>query len=114
MRTETLKTFKQKDLILKRIGIDYRKESLLELGGYTIEEDETEYLEKCRDKKYYSNVKLKVDYILKQIDESLVAIIYNEYLTKTACNWWIYYYSKSTYYRMKNKAMDAFLEWWYA
>jgi hypothetical protein len=51
---------------------------------------------------------------LLQLDEQLARIIFNEYLTNKVDNWWIYYYSKSTYYRLKNKAMDCFLEWWYA
>ena len=52
---------------------------------------------------------------LKKIKEEIKdLLIYNEYFSKKVENWWIYYFSRSTYYRLKNKAMNDFLEWWYA
>jgi hypothetical protein len=114
MIVEISKKFKQKDLIIKKIGIDYRKVRFLELEALVIKEDESGYIENKKDNSYYNELKIKVDYILLQLDEQLARIIFNEYLTNKVDNWWIYYYSKSTYYRLKNKAMDCFLEWWYA
>ena len=111
---ELSKKFKQKDLIIRKIGMDYRKVKFLELESLVIKEDESNYLERKKDNNYYNDLKIKVDYILLQLDEQLARIIFNEYLTNKIDNWWIYYYSKSTYYRLKNKAMDSFLEWWYA
>lgn len=113
METKTIKSFKRKDLILKKIGIEYRKVKLLEYNSLVIKEDESFYLEK-KSNEYYNNVKEKVDYILLQMDEHLAFVITNEYLSTRNSNWWIYYFSKSTYYRIKNKAMNSFLEWWYA
>lgn len=98
--------FKQKDNIIKKIGTDYRKTEFLKLNNFSINEN----LEEKRN--YYNELKLKVDYILLQLDEELSNLIFNEYLTTRKDNWWIYYYSKSTYYRLKNKAMNSFLEWW--
>lgn len=112
MRTKIIKQFKQKDEIIKKIGIEYRKVRFLEFNSLTIKEESAGYLEKSSN--YYSELKIKVDYILMQMDEQSSKIILNEYLTARTDNWWIYYYSKSTYYRLKNKAMNCFLEWWYA
>ena len=81
------------------------------IKNYTTEKEEF-YLGKNLD--YYTSLKEKVDYILLQMDKELSKVIYNEYLLSNNSNWWIYMYSKSTYYRMKNKAMNLFLEWWYA
>ena len=109
-----LKKFKQKDLIIKKIGIDYKKIKYLEKNSLMICEADGEYLGYKKDLNYYLDLKVKIDYILLQLDKVLSQIIYNEYFAPNNDNWWVYYYSKSTYYRLKNKAMDCFLEWWYA
>ena len=108
------KKFKQKDLIIRKIGIDYKKIMFSHAESFVVCESEEEYLNNKKDIEYYNNLKDKVDYILLHMDKNLSKVIYNEYLSSNSDNWWIYYYSKSTYYRMKNKAMDNFLEWWYA
>lgn len=109
-----IKRFKEKDSIIKKIGIEYRKANLLELEINCVNEEESVYLENDKKEKYYENVRKKVDYIFLQLDDQLSKIIYNDYFTLKKDNWWIFFYSKSTYYRLKNKAMDIFLEWWYA
>ena len=114
MSTVLLKKFKQKDLIIKKIGVDYKKIKFLEGNSLLICEDDFGYLGYKKDITYYNDLKSKVDYILVQMDEYLARLIYNEYFSSKVSNWWMYYYSKSTYYRLKNKAMDCFLEWWYA
>lgn len=114
MRVKQIKQFKQKDLIIKRISIDYKKMNMLELDLLRINESYTKYLEDEKDDSYYKRVRGKVDYIMSQLDEPLKVLLCNDYFSPSVVNWWIYYYSKSTYYRLKNKAMDAFLEWWYA
>ena len=114
MKVEVLKQFKQKDEFIKKIGMEYRKFKFFEFEYLSIREDETVYLERKKDKNYYSDLKNKVDYILEQLDEQSTRIIYSDYLVNSCDNWWIYFYSKSTYYRLKNKAMNLFLEWWYA
>ena len=114
MKTIILKQFKQKDFVMKKIGIEYRKNKFCEFNSLVVKEDESYYLGVKKDEGYYTELKMKVDYILLQLEEQLARIIYQEYLVSKVDNWWIYYYSKSTYYRLKNKAMDSFLEWWYA
>ena len=104
--------FKEKDLFIKKIGIEYKKIQLLEKRPLLVCEGSEDYLEAKKEDGYYFSLKEKVDYILKQMDENLSKIIYNEFFSARVENWWMYYYSKSTYYRLKNKAMDSFLEWW--
>lgn len=113
MKTKISKQFKQKDLIIRKIGIDYRKVKFFDFDQTCVNEAPSYYLNEKKDDSYYASVKNKVDYILLQLDEQLSKIIFNEYLTVKVENWWIYYYSRSTYYRLKNKAMDCFLEWWH-
>lgn len=106
------KKFKQKDDTIKRIIMDYKKIRYVNPSAFIVSEKEETYLGKSAE--YYTSLKEKVDYILLQMDKELSKVIYNEYLLSNNSNWWIYIYSKSTYYRMKNKAMNLFLEWWYA
>ena len=106
--------FKQKDLIIRRLGIDYKKIKYLDGNSLLICEEDEGYLENKKDLTYYNDLKDKIDYILLQMDKELSQIIYNEFFSNKVENWWMYYFSKSTYYRIKNKAMDCFLEWWYA
>lgn len=105
-------TNKQKEMILKKIGMNYKKIKFYETNSSVICENDDENLNEKLE--YYYNLKAKVDYILIQLDDNLSKMIYNEFLTKKNDCWWIYFYSKSTYYRVKRKAIDTFMEWWYA
>ena len=113
MKTITEVKFKQKDLIIRKLGIDYKKIKFLNNSPLLICETSDSYMEAKKDITYYNELKEKVDYILKQMDTTLSQLIYNEFFSNRIENWWIYFYSKSTYYRLKNKAMNCFLEWWY-
>lgn len=106
-----IRTNKQKELIVKRIGMEYKKIKFYENNSSMICENDSDNLKEKLE--YYYNLKEKVDYILTQLDDSLSKVIYNEYLTRKKDSWWIYYYSRSTYYRLRKKAVDIFLEWWY-
>lgn len=106
------KKFKHKDQMIKKIGMAYKKIKYSNPSIFMVSEKEEYYL--SENEKYYNDIKEKVDYILLQMDKNLSKLIYNEYLIGNNENWWVYLYSKSTYYRLKNKAMDIFLEWWYA
>lgn len=108
-----LKSLKQKELMIKRISVDYKKIKYLEGNSLMICESEENYLVPKKDVNYYKDLKSKIDLILVNLEESLSRFIYNEYLSNKSDNWWVYKYSRSTYYRVKHKAIDAFLEWWY-
>ena len=107
-----IKTNKQKELVVKKIGMDYKKIKFYESNSSMICENNSENLKEKLE--YYYNLKDNVYYILLQLDDSLSKVIYNEYLTRKKDDWWIYYYSRSTYYRLRKKAINIFLEWWYA
>ncbi len=51
-----------------------------------------------------------IDYIISSLDEDSQRILYFDFVYKNNKYWWREYYSKSTYYRLKNIAMDAFLK----
>ena len=102
--------FKQKQLIISKISMSYKKSSLKD-DLFSVNEENHPYL---NEENYYLNIKNKVDYILLQMDNNLSMIIYNDFFSRKVDGWWMYYFSKSTYYRLKNKAMNNFLEWWYA
>lgn len=111
MKSNTIRNFKQKDATIRKISINYKKVMFFENGSVICEGEEDNYLMK---EEFYKKIKSKVDYILMHMERELSMIIYNEYFSKKVENWWIYYFSRSTYYRLKNKAMNDFLEWWYA
>lgn len=83
---------KEIEKILRRYGTnDFRKNSLM-------------------DEDYDNNLLLSVDYALKQLDKDERRIIDNDFIEKVDKNWWCSYYSKSTYYRLKVRAMEHFLD----
>ena len=109
-----LKNLKDKEQKIKKIGMDYKKIKFLERNSLMICEDEGDYFSPKKNMTYYTDLRGKIDYILLQMDETLSKFVFNEYFSNKTDNWWIYQYSKSTYYRIKHKAIDSFLEWWYA
>ncbi len=50
------------------------------------------------------------DYIISKLDVESQRIIYSDYVVKQPQYWYLKFYSKSTYYRLKNIALDKFLE----
>lgn len=50
------------------------------------------------------------DFIIAKLDIESQRILYFDYIKKKSKNWYLGYYSKSTYYRLKNNALDEFLE----
>lgn len=113
MNNTLLKNLKRKEIVMKKIGMDYKKIKFLEGNSLMICEEEENYLKTNKNMDYYLDLKSKIEYILLQMDEDLSNFIYHEYLSNKSENWWIYKYSRSTYYRLKHRAIDAFLEWWY-
>jgi len=81
MKTIEQIKFKQKDLIIRKLGIDYKKIKFLNNGPLLIYEAGVEYLEVKKDITYYNELKEKVDYILKQMDTTLSQLIYNEFFS---------------------------------
>ena len=82
MKTIEIRKFKQKDAIIKKIGIDYKKIKYLEGNSLMICEDEESYISSNKDYNYYMDLKNKIDYILLQLEENLSKVIFNEYFSK--------------------------------
>ena len=61
--------------------------------------------------KRYKNFKKLIDSILDKMDRNDKFILVNDYFYKTNSQWWIETYSRSSYYRMKRKALDSFLKY---
>ncbi len=61
---------------------------------------------------YVSNQILShlVESALKECSKDTQLIIENEYMKKSFRNWYFEYYSRSTYYRIKHKALDEFID----
>ena len=51
-----------------------------------------------------------LDYVISQLDEDSQRIIYFDFVYRNDKYWWREYYSKATYYRLKNIALDTFLK----
>lgn len=52
------------------------------------------------------------DYVIAKLDCESQRIIYYDYIIFQHPKWYIEYYSKSTYYRLKNIAVDKFLSFY--
>lgn len=50
-----------------------------------------------------------LDYAISKLDEDSQRIIYFDFIYRNDKYWWRNFYSKSTYYRLKNIALDSFL-----
>ncbi len=57
------------------------------------------------------NLMLLLEFALNEIEEEDRRIINNDFKKGKHENWWITYYSRSTYYRAKAQAMTKFLNY---
>lgn len=113
-------SFKDRENILRQYGNDYKKSKLIELKGTSLlkenvvsEKPET-YMESFYKYQYYYNLQNTIDRILEKLDFDSANFIKNEFLSNSyKSDWWMNYFSRSTYYRIKNKAMDNFLGYLY-
>ena len=64
---------------------------------------------------YYYSLQTKIDNVLDRLDWDCSNFIKNEFFSLNyRSNWWMNYYSRSTYYRLKKKSMNEFLSLLYA
>lgn len=113
-------TFKERENIIRRYGNDYKKSKIIEIKGLdilaqnSVFEKESLYmnLEKYQ---YYYALQDRIDRILEQMDYDHANFIKQEFLSNNyRSDWWMSFFSRSTYYRIKRKSMDCFLELMYA
>ena len=121
-------TLKEKDKIIKKMYKNYQKAQLdlLYLNQHynyypqvdmfkvkdsaavnTVDKAFLHRLEKRQYLEEYVNV---INQIHSHLTKPTLSFIENEYINFYDSSWWVHMYSKSTYYREKNKAADEFLE----
>jgi len=93
-------TFKEKEQLLRYI-FNKRNQLLM----YQQHICESQYQEESAQEKYLR----WVHYALCSCSKESQIIIEKEFILHEDKNWWYDYYSRSTYYRMKHKAMNEFL-----
>lgn len=109
-------TFKDREAIIRRYATEYNKSKIIEIRGIDllkkdgISDSCSNYME-SRDKYlYYYSLQLKIDSILEKLDWDASVFMKKEFFCGNYRNdWWINYYSRSTYYRLKKKFMEMFL-----
>ena len=110
--------FKEKCKIIRRLGKEYKKAKIFTSKPYVnyfmhqgVRENSTDYLSKNeKDREHYENLIKLLDMVLGAMDKEYSIILRNDYFESQDSNWWLYYYSRSTYYRLKGRAMDEFME----
>ena len=113
-------TFKDKDRIIKKFANEYSKSKIIERRGLEIFNDIIKDPEICYSRTpnehlYYYSLQTKIDNVLSVLDWESSCFLKNEFFDNhRKSDWWMNYYSRSTYYRVKKKAMESFLGLLYA
>lgn len=109
-------TFKDKENIIRKYSDDYKKSKIIELKGVQllrndlICESDSMYMDTISKYQYYYGLQNKIDRILDKLDYEYSNFIKQEFLSNNyKTNWWMNYFSRSTYYRIKARAMEKFL-----
>ena len=120
-------TFKEKQEVLTEIFKQYHRAKIqLEyLEGKSFYPS-IDYLTVKEKKVYYQGVDKQMDHyiqskdelkqiirtfemILDRLSKDSYMIIYHDFIEKKEKDWWLEYYSRSTYYRLKTRAMEEIL-----
>ena len=110
------RTFKENELLIRKYANEYNKSKIIELKGLDLikkdvvcERGET-YIDTQNKYTYYYSLQTKIDFVLDKLDWEDSNFIKKEFFSNNyKSGWWINYYSRSTYYRLKNRAMKMFL-----
>ena len=121
-------TFRQKNTTLKNIFKQYKrakvKLDILKQTSYypqiqygVVKDSPKSYRKSMLDKlntkidneTELENLIQSFDTILEMLSEESRRMIEYEYINDHSSNWWYEFYSKSTYYRVKTKAMEEIL-----
>lgn len=110
------RTFKENDLLIRKYANEYNKSKIIELKGLDllkndiVSESSATYIDTKNKYTYYYSLQTKIDFILDKLDWEYSNFIRKEYFSNNyRPGWWNNYYSRSTYYRLKNKSMKMFL-----
>lgn len=101
---------KEQDIQVKKIMKDYLKA----VAVITYKEKGINILENDADNRIGSLMGFvsKVEVVLSLVDDETTFILYKEYMEKNKKLWWTEYYSRSTYYRHKARALNDFLKYY--
>lgn len=76
---------------------------------------------KCREISWYIHTQERNNYdennkdhymnIIENLDLESRRILHNDFVVRESRDWYMSYYSKSTYYRLKNIALDKFISY---
>ncbi len=121
-------TFREKQEVLRKVFSQYKRAKLqlhcLQQSSYypqirygVVSETKTNYQksiitrlnEQIDDKDELEKIISTFDCILESLDDDSKRIIINEFIDPSLHNWWYEYYSRSTYYRAKTRAMEEVL-----
>ena len=108
---------------MKAITYKEKKEELEKIfRGYHRAQMKLQYL---KEKSYYPSIQMDTlrerksyyqdkgiqsyEFILSCLSEESRRIIEKDFLYKDKKDWWVLYYSRSTYYRLKTRAMEEIL-----
>jgi hypothetical protein len=114
-------SFKDKEAIIRRFANEYNKSKIIEikglelLNGQMVCEGEVNYIDSIDKYTYYYSLQTKIECILDKLDWEYSSFMKKEFFTNHYYPyWWVNYYSRSTYYRIKRKSMEQFLGLLYA
>ena len=114
-------SYKNSEKIIRNYAKEYKKFKIIDLKGIDLLKDNmlsenvVSYIDSENKYTYYYSVQSKIELILDLLDWDCATFLKKEFfdfnINKT---WWYSYYSRSTYYRLKKKYMNQFLELFYA
>lgn len=121
-------TFKEKQDVLRQVFSLYRRSKLrlkcLEESSYypqvrygVVREKHVRYNKSVIDKlneqidsiDELKEIILTFECIVDTLSSESRTMIFNEFIDQNDKNWWLEYYSRSSYYRAKTRAMEEFL-----
>lgn len=121
-------TFKQKQKAVKDLFKQYHRAKLKlyclenmnyypQLNGGIIKENKNQYKRSMterlnstiEDKDELRSLVSSFEMIINALSQDSQLIIKNEFVEQRKDEWWIDYYSRATYYRLKTRALEEFL-----
>ena len=91
-------TYQEKEQLVKFL-FDKRNR-ILALSPYQVNDSDRRKSDELFD---------RINYAYRHCEDEHRKILENEFILHMNKDWWYDYYSRSTYYRMKQRAMDEFL-----
>lgn len=120
-------TLRQKDKIAKTVYKNYRNAQLdllylsqhynyypeidmFKVKESSVQRTDAQLLHQLEKKQKLENYVKVIEQIHQHLSSESLSFIENEYLNHYDTNWWMYFFSRSTYYRMKHVALSEFID----